>query len=120
MDQLVFNYRPVPSDCLCSYISCSLTIVVVVVDSSDGRGDSEYIVHKFMALFIKDLFLESTRKPLDAAAVDLRIDSVLLTTTPTVTIEVMLSTTTTTTTTATTVAVKHLLFENQFLEQMVP
>ena len=116
MDQLVFNYRPVPSDCLCSSISCSLTIVVVV-DSSDGRGDSEYIVHKFMALFIKDLFLESTRKPPDAAAVDLRIDSVLLTITPTVTIEVMLSTTTTT---ATTVAVKHLLFENQFLEQMVP
>ena len=76
MDQLVFNYRPVPSDCLCSSISCSLTIVVVVVvDSSDGRGDSEYIVHKFMALFIKDLFLESTRKPPDAAAVDLRIDS---------------------------------------------
>lgn len=118
MDQLVFNYRPVPSDCLCSSISCSLTIVVVVVvDSSDGRGDSEYIVHKFMALFIKDLFLESTRKPPDAAAVDLRIDSVLLTITPTVTIEVMLSTTTTT---ATTVAVKHLLFENQFLELMVP
>lgn len=115
MDQLVFNYRPVPSDCLCSSISCSLTIVVVI-DSSDGRVDSEYIVHKFMALFIKDLFLESTRKPPDAAAVDLRIDFVLLTTEPTVTIEVMLSTTTT----ATTVAVKHLLFENHFLEQMVP
>jgi len=114
LDQPVFNYRLAPSDCLCSSISCSLTIVVVV-DSSDGRVDSEYITHNFMALFIKDLFLESTHKPPDAAAVDLRIDSVLLTTAPTVTIEVMLSTTT-----ATTVAVKHLLIENHLLEQMVP